>query len=114
MHHGFHCTFSVSDALSRPWGVVLEIKPKVAMMSAEAFVKYASRRYDKEFKHLKVWFDVSLVTCAVITSLMFTHIVEGGREGSLIAAMSTGYLVSILNNRILTRRTLHRLMPYVR
>ena len=29
-------------------GVVLEIKPQVAMMSAEGFVNYAARRYNKE------------------------------------------------------------------
>ena len=36
-------------------GVVLELKPRVAMMSAEAFVKYASRHYNKEFGKFKVY-----------------------------------------------------------
>lgn len=47
-------------------GVVLEIKPQVAMMSAEGFVNYAARRYNKEFGKFKVIFDFTLVTVAII------------------------------------------------
>ena len=70
-------------------GVVLELKPRVAMMSAEAFVKYASSRYNREFGRTKVCFDITLVTLAVLTSLAFTQTIEGVREGSLIAACLT-------------------------
>ena len=41
--------YYLQDALVQSIGVVLELKPRVAMMSAEAFVKYASRHYNKEF-----------------------------------------------------------------
>lgn len=91
-------------------GVVLEIKPRVAMMSAEAFVKYASQRYNMKFGKVKVRFDVTLVLMAVILSLIFTRYVEGVREGSVIAACMTGYIVSFLNNKIMTRRMLNRLL----
>ena len=92
-------------------GVVLELKPKVAMMSAEAFVKYASRRYNKEFGKFKVCFDVTLVTLAVILSILLSQCIEGVREGSLIAACITGYIVSFLNQKIMTRKTLYKLLP---
>lgn len=92
-------------------GVVLELKPRVAMMSAEAFVKYASQRYNKEFGQFKVYFDVALVTLAVLLSLAFRQSIEGVREGSLIAACITGYIVSFLNQKIMTRKTLYRLVP---
>lgn len=91
-------------------GVVLEIKPRVAMMSAEAFVKYASQRYNMEFGKVKVRFDIALVLMAVILSLIFTRYVEGVREGSVIAACMTGYIVSFLNNKIMTRRMLGRVL----
>lgn len=90
-------------------GVVLELKPRVAMMSAEAFVRYASTRYGKDFGRFKVGFDVTLVSLAVILSLILTHRIEGVREGSLVAACATGFLVSFLNTRIMTRATLRRL-----
>lgn len=110
-HYWISLALLAAGCVVQAIGIVLEIKPHVAMMSAEAFVKYASRRYDKEFGRLKVWFDISLVSCAVLVSLMFTHTVEGVREGSLIAAASTGYIVSFLNNKIMTRRMLHRFIP---
>ena len=91
-----------------------ELKPKVAMMSAEAFVKYASRRYNKEFGKFKVCFDVTLVTLAVILSLLLSQCIEGVREGSLIAACITGYIVSFLNQKIMTRKTLYKLLPVLK
>ena len=92
----------------------LKVRPKVAMMSAEAFVKYASRRYHKEFGKFKVYFDITLVTLAVVLSLLFTQCIEGVREGSLIAACITGYIVSFLNRKIMTRKTLHKLLPILK
>lgn len=92
-------------------GVVLEIKPKVAMMSAEGTVKYISRRLHKEFGNVKVGFDVTLVLIAVFTSLAFTRRIEGVREGSVIAAFITGYIVNFLNHKIMTRKMLSRLVP---
>ena len=54
----------LAGCLVQAIGVVLEIKPRVAMMSAEGFVSYAARRYNKDFGKLKVRFDISLVTLA--------------------------------------------------
>ncbi|WP_455639520.1 YczE/YyaS/YitT family protein [Parabacteroides sp.] len=109
--YGLAMALLLVGCLVQSIGVVLEIKPKVAMMSAEAFVKYASRCCNKEFGKFKVYFDVTLVTMAVILSLMFTQNIEGIREGSLIAACITGYIVSFLNQKIMTRKTLHKLLP---
>ena len=68
----------------------------------------AARRYNKEFGKFKVIFDFTLVTVAIILSLIFTQRIEGVREGSLIAACITGYIVSFLNNKIMTRKMLSR------
>lgn len=91
-------------------GVVLEIKPRVAMMSAEGFVKYASQRCGMEFGKFKVRFDVALVLSAVALSWLLAGCIDGVREGSVIAACVTGYIVTFLNNRILTRRMLGRVL----
>ncbi|MFG6412126.1 MAG: hypothetical protein K1V92_14470, partial [Bacteroides acidifaciens] len=72
---------------------------------------YASSQYKKEFGNFKVYFDITLVTLAVILSLLLTQGIQGVREGSLIAACITGYIVSFLNQKIMTRKNLHRLLP---
>ena len=92
-------------------GVVLEIKPHVVMMSAEGFVYYASQRYGKEFGRFKVGFDVTLVTAAVLLSLLCTRRIEGVREGTLAAALATGWIVTFLNRRVFTRTALGRILP---
>lgn len=89
-------------------GVVFEIKPHVAMMSGEAVVKYASQRYGREFGRLKVVFDCTLVCTAIALSLLLCGRVEGVREGTVVAAAATGYIVTFLNARVLTRRNLSR------
>lgn len=96
------------------FGVVLELKPRVVMMSAEAFVKYVSVRYNKDFGRVKVGFDVTLVCMAIALSLIMMHRVEGVREGSVIAASVTGFIVTFLNTRILTRASLRRLVASFR
>ena len=92
-------------------GIVLEIKPRVVMMSAEGFVNYASRRYDMDFGKFKVYFDIALVTLAAMLSLLFSKRIEGIREGTLIAACSTGFVVNFLNRKILTKAMLRRVWP---
>lgn len=109
--YGMSMVLLLTGCLVQSVGVVLEIKPKVAMMSAEAFVKYASRCCNKEFGKFKVYFDITLVSLAVIISLLFTQGIEGIREGSFIAACITGYIVSFLNRKVMTRKMLYRLLP---
>lgn len=109
-NYGMSIALLLTGCMIQSIGVVLELKPKVAMMSAEAFVKYASRHYNKEFGKFKVCFDITLVTLAVILSLILTQGIQGVREGSLIAASITGYIVTFLNQKIMTRKTLNRLL----
>ena len=105
-NYGMSIALLLTGCMVQSIGVVLELKPKVAMMSAEA-----SRHYNKEFGKFKVYFDITLVTLAVILSLLLNQGIQGVREGSLIAACITGYIVSFLNQKIMTRKTLHRLLP---
>ena len=95
------------------YGVFLEVRPHVTMMSAEAFVNYYCSRAHKEFGACKVWFDVSLVLLAVICSIGFAcwraenitiqTILDGAtdavREGTLLAALFVGRLVTKIKNR---------------
>lgn len=98
-----------AGCISQAVGVVLELKPNVAIMSAEGFVKYAARRYNKDFGRLKVIFDVTLVSSALLLGLACSGHIEGVREGTVIAALSTGFIVSFLSRHIFTRANLNRL-----
>ena len=54
-NYGISIALLLTGCMIQSIGVVLELKPKVAMMSAEAFVKYASRRYNKESVLMLRW-----------------------------------------------------------
>lgn len=101
-----------AGCLSQATGVVLELKPNVAIMSAEGFVKYAARRYNKDFGRLKVIFDVVLVSSALLLGIACSGHIEGVREGTVIAALSTGFIVSFLSRHVFTRAAL-RYLPFL-
>ena len=102
--------FLAVGCLIQAFGVVLEIKPNVVAMSGEGFVKYAARRFGKDFGRVKVMVDVGLVLLAVVTSLAMTHSIIGVREGTLVAALGVGLLVSFINTRLISHIPVHRIL----
>lgn len=76
------------------FGVALSVIANVVMNSGEAFVKAVSDTIHKEFGNVKIVFDISCVVIAVVLSLVcFQHTIVGTREGTLIAAFCTGFVV---------------------
>ena len=110
-NYGMAVGILLAGCIIQSIGVVLEIKPKAAMMSAEGLVKYIARRCYKKFGNVKVYVDITLVSLAILISLAFTMRIEGVREGSVIAACITGYIVNFLNYKVMTRKTLYRIIP---
>ena len=110
-NYGMAVGILLAGCIIQSIGVVLEIKPKAAMMSAEGLVKYIARRWNKKFGNVKVYVDITLVSLAILISLAFTMRIEGVREGSVIAACITGYIVNFLNYKVMTRKTLYRIIP---
>lgn len=81
----------------------------VVMNSGEAFVKAVSDTVHKEFVSVKVVFDISCVIVAVVLSLIFFDFhVMGTREGTIIAAVLTGFVVKFWNK--LVRKPLEKLL----
>lgn len=81
----------------------------VVMNSGEAFVKEVSDTVHKEFGSVKVVFDISCVIVAVVLSLIFFDFhVMGTREGTIIAAVLTGFVVKFWNK--LVRKPLEKLL----
>lgn len=77
-------------------GVSLAVIANVIMNSGEAFVSALSQTINKEFSSVKIIFDVSCVVISVILSMFFFNFsVQGTREGTIIAALCTGFVVKI-------------------
>ena len=71
------------------------------MNSGEAIVKAMADTWKKEFGYVKVAFDISCVTAAVILSLViFDGQIVGAREGTIISACVTGLVVKFITKHI--------------
>lgn len=98
----------VIGCITQAFGVVLELKPNVAIMSAEGVVKYSARRWGRDFGHMKVAFDITLVSMAALLSFVLAGQIEGLREGTLVGAVCTGFIVSAMIRYIFTPARIHR------
>ena len=65
------------------------------MLPGESFVRAVAQTWDREFGSTKVVFDVSMTIIAIILSLIFTHHLEGVREGTIIAALLVGFIARL-------------------
>ncbi len=78
------------------FGVALSVTANVILNSGEAFVKAISDTWHKDFGNVKVAFDVTCVILAVVLSLIFFDFsIVGTREGTIISALLTGFVVKI-------------------
>lgn len=91
----------VTGVIILGFGIALAVIADVIMNSGEAFVKAVSDKLCKNFGNVKVVFDISYVALSVILSLiLFDGSVKGTREGTLIAAVGTGFVVKFFCARI--------------
>ena len=83
------------------FGITLSVIADQIMNSGEAFVKAISDVTQKEFGSIKVGFDVSCVVIALVLSLFFFEgSIVGTREGTIIAALCTGFVVKFFSCRL--------------
>lgn len=83
------------------FGISLCVIANAILNSGEAFVKAISDTIHKDFGILKICFDVSCVVLAIVLSLLFFDgAVQGIREGTLIAALFTGFVIKFFTPRL--------------
>ena len=76
------------------FGISLYVVENVVMNSGEAFVKALADTFHQKFGNLKIAFDVCCVIAAVVLSFIFFGLhIQGTREGTVIAALCTGFFV---------------------
>ena len=83
-------------------GVSLEVKAGVVVLAGEGVVLAICQVLPVKFGYMKVGFDVTLVVIACVLSLVFTHQLQGVREGTVAAAIMVGLIAKQLG-KILNR-----------
>ena len=84
-------------------GISLLMKAGFVMMPGDTLVRVISDVKHWDFAKVKVCFDVVLVCLSVVVSLIFLQTVIGVREGSLVAALTVGWIVKFFNH-VLTHK----------
>ena len=80
-------------------GVYLQVDANVIVNPGEGVVKTIANKMGKEFGIIKIIFDFTLVLIALVISLFAFEGVKGLREGTIISAFLTGYIVRIFSNK---------------
>ena len=75
------------------FGIFTYVKSDMIPLSAEGFCLALSSSFKWRFSRVKVATDCSMLLIAVVGSLIFLGGVAGVREGSVICAVSTGYII---------------------
>ncbi len=81
-------------------GICLEVYANVMYIPGEGLVKAITHRLDKEFGVIKVCFDVSLVTAALVTSIICMDEIAGLREGTIFGALTVGLMARFFIKRL--------------
>lgn len=83
------------------FGISLMIISDTVMNVGEALVDVISKLMHKNFGSVKVVFDICCVSLSVVLSLIFFDFtVVGTREGTIITAVLTGFVVKFLTKHI--------------
>lgn len=88
------------------FGITLTVISSTVMNVGEALVDVISKKLNKSFGSVKVVFDISCVALSVVLSLIFFDFtVVGTREGTILTACCTGFVVKWLTHRLKTSIT---------
>ena len=77
------------------FGIFTFVKANLVPLSAEGLCLAISRTFNWRFSRVKVGVDCSMLGIAVVASLLLLGTLAGVREGSLICAVSTGFVIGL-------------------
>lgn len=83
------------------FGITLTLISDTAMNVGEAFVNVIATKLNKNFANVKIFFDISCVALSTLLSLIFFDFkIVGNREGTLIIACCTGFIVKFFSKKL--------------
>lgn len=82
------------------FGISVEVAPDVLMVPGEGLVSAITKVSGKRFGSVKVFFDCTLMLCAVVLSLIFFRYINGLGIGTIISALIVGKIVNFFNRRL--------------
>ena len=81
-------------------GVYMEVLADVVMLPGESFVRAIVLTWKTNFGTTKICFDVSMSVIAAVLSFVFAGRLDGGREGTVIAALLVGFIARLIGKKL--------------
>ncbi len=78
------------------FGLWIQLKGKVAMLPGEAMNRAIAQVTKKKYENIKILFDIIYILIAAAICFIFLGRLEGVREGSIIAAISVGNIIKLI------------------
>ncbi|MBR2970807.1 MAG: hypothetical protein IKC48_03320, partial [Clostridia bacterium] len=107
-HYALQMLYTAISLVLIAIGVILYLAPNIMSMPVEGFAQALAKRTKLQFSTTKMISDLSLTALAVIFSLIFWGKLEGVREGTIILAFGTGFVIRPLNKLI--KQPLHNFL----
>lgn len=82
------------------FGVYLEVLADVVMLPGESFVRAIVQTWKTNFGTTKIFFDSSMTIIAGILSFAFSGMLNGVREGTIIAALLVGFIARLFGKKL--------------
>ena len=87
-------------ALAVGFGISVEVAPRVLMVPGEGIVQAIAVVTGRQFGNVKTAFDATLVSTALLLSLLFFHQLQGLEIGTIFSALAVGRFVNLYNRRL--------------
>ena len=88
------------------FGISVEVAPRVLMVPGEGIVQAIAVVTGRQFGNVKTAFDATLVSTALLLSLLFFHLIhvfhqlQGLGIGTIFSALAVGRFVDLYNRRL--------------
>lgn len=94
-HYLEQLAFTLLGMVVLSLGVFFEVNSRSILMPGEGLAVALTLRTKKPFGKLKMYTDLTMVAVALVISLLYFQGLVGIREGTIIAALFTGRLVTL-------------------
>lgn len=99
-NYSIRMALTIAGILILAFGIALAVVANVLFNSGEGLVKAVSDVSGWDFGKVKEGFDITCVATAAVLSMLFFGKIVGIREGTLIAAVFTGFIVNFFTKYI--------------
>jgi len=92
--------YCILSCVVMAFGIFIIVQTDITYLPGDGLTVVIANILKKDFGKVKIAFDSSMVVLGMLSSLFLLHSIQGIREGTIIAALSVGYLVKFYSDKL--------------